>query len=148
MQRAIAGWQVDPAGDWVAELDCKHRQHVRHQPPWQERPWVLDAAARAERVGQLIECAACDRAEMPEGLPYVRTTPEFTSQTVPAALRRAHRVADGVWGRVRVLAGALRFRSAGVDLVLTAGEWRNIPPGVEHEVEPDGDARFAVEFWR
>ena len=26
--------------DWVAELECGHTQHVRHDPPWTNRPWV------------------------------------------------------------------------------------------------------------
>ncbi|MFB8831117.1 DUF3565 domain-containing protein [Azotobacter sp. CWF10] len=24
----------------MAVLSCGHTQHLRHQPPWQNRPWV------------------------------------------------------------------------------------------------------------
>ncbi|MEZ5215007.1 MAG: DUF1971 domain-containing protein [Ilumatobacteraceae bacterium] len=46
--------------------------------------------------------------ELPGGLVLVRTTPEFTEATVPALLR-AHRVAEGVWGRLVVIEGAVDF---------------------------------------
>src|SRR5262249_8363555 len=26
-------------GHWVAELECGHNPHVRHDPPWECRPW-------------------------------------------------------------------------------------------------------------
>ena len=46
MLRRIAGFHQDSEGDWVAELDCLHTQHVRHRPPFQERPWILTEAGR------------------------------------------------------------------------------------------------------
>lgn len=56
----MVGFEQDEHGDWVALLDCGHRQHVRHQPPWQERPWVTSAEGRQGRVGQPLECVECD----------------------------------------------------------------------------------------
>ena len=41
MQTRIAGFHVDDEGQWVAELECGHTRHMRHDPPWQVRPWVL-----------------------------------------------------------------------------------------------------------
>ncbi len=63
MQRAMVGFETDDVGDWVALLECGHRQHVRHRPPWQERPWVLTAEGRKDRVGSPLECRACDEGE-------------------------------------------------------------------------------------
>jgi predicted cupin superfamily sugar epimerase len=62
----IAGFHRDEAGDWVAELACGHGQHMRHQPPWQQRPWVLDPEQRGARVGASIECPLCDRSRAEE----------------------------------------------------------------------------------
>ena len=73
MQRTIVGFHQDAHGDWVAELSCLHNQHVRHQPPFQERPWVPDEAQRAAQVGAELNCPLCDRAELPEGLQLART---------------------------------------------------------------------------
>jgi Protein of unknown function (DUF3565) len=60
VERAIVGFECDEVGDWVALLACGHRQHVRHRPPWEERPWVTSAAGRGGRVGAPLECRLCD----------------------------------------------------------------------------------------
>jgi hypothetical protein len=60
VRRAIVAFDQDEVGDWVAWLECGHRQHVRHRPPWQERAWVLRAEGREERVGSPLECPLCD----------------------------------------------------------------------------------------
>ena len=63
MQRRIAGFHVDAEGDWVAELDCGHTRHVRHRPPWFDRPWVVDPVQRAAAIGAPMDCVECDRGE-------------------------------------------------------------------------------------
>jgi hypothetical protein len=62
VERAIVGFHQDEHGDWVAELACGHQRHVRHKPPFQVRPWVLDPKERQERLGTLLECGLCARA--------------------------------------------------------------------------------------
>ena len=62
MRTTIAAFHQDDAGDWVADLACGHRQHVRHRPPWQLRPWVDDPEGRAARIGSAIDCPLCDGA--------------------------------------------------------------------------------------
>ncbi|MEP7326441.1 MAG: DUF3565 domain-containing protein, partial [Gemmatimonadota bacterium] len=32
MQRRIASFHQDPESHWVADLECGHSQHVRHDP--------------------------------------------------------------------------------------------------------------------
>jgi hypothetical protein len=58
-ERRITGFHQDQEGHWVAELECGHAQHMRHQPPWQVRPWVLTPAGRASFLGTAIPCRAC-----------------------------------------------------------------------------------------
>ncbi|MBV8854825.1 MAG: DUF3565 domain-containing protein [Sinobacteraceae bacterium] len=60
MKRAITGYHTDDAGDWVAELECGHGQHVRHNPPFVNRPWVMTEQARAEMKGESLDCKLCD----------------------------------------------------------------------------------------
>jgi Protein of unknown function (DUF3565) len=60
LERAIVGFDQDEVGDWVALLECGHRQHVRHQPPFRERPWVLTPEGRAGRIGSPLDCGVCD----------------------------------------------------------------------------------------
>lgn len=57
--RRIVGFHTDAEGHWVAELECGHRQHVRHDPPWQLRPWVTTAAGRAAYLGVELQCVLC-----------------------------------------------------------------------------------------
>ncbi len=60
MQSAITNFHLDDDKDWVAELECGHFQHVRHNPPWQNRPWVTSANGRQEKLGKLLQCIKCD----------------------------------------------------------------------------------------
>ena len=145
------GFRQDDAGDWVAELECHHAQHVRHRPPLWPRPWVQTAEGRDRHVGTMLDCPLCDRCELPDGLEVVRTTAVWDEHTLPDALRRDHRVASGVWGRIRVDEGALRFvaeTDPPTDVTLAAGDTQPIPPDVPHHVEPLGQVRFVVEFLR
>ncbi len=151
MKRTIVAFHEDDAGDWVAELSCLHRQHIRHQPPFRVAPWILDDAERAARAGSTLDCPLCDRAELPEDLRVVRVTDAWDERTIPAGLRRAHRVAPGTWGLLHVQHGRLRFRlrtEPALDVVVRPGHPQPLPPEVEHEVEPLGQVRFFVEFLR
>ena len=58
-QRAIVGFHQDDEGHWVADLACGHSQHMRHNPPWQDRQWALTAEGRARFIGVGIECRLC-----------------------------------------------------------------------------------------
>lgn len=60
MQQAIVGFHQDEENHWVAELACGHGQHVRHNPPWQNRPWVITEQGRKEKLGVMLECKKCD----------------------------------------------------------------------------------------
>lgn len=66
MQQPITGFHTDAEGHWVAELACGHGQHVRHNPPFHERPWTQTAQGRSTMLGFLLDCLKCDRAEPPD----------------------------------------------------------------------------------
>lgn len=59
MRRLIVAFHEDPEGHWVAELECGHTQHVRHEPPWQVRTWVLTEEGRAAMIGSALDCVRC-----------------------------------------------------------------------------------------
>ncbi len=61
MQQKITGFHLDEMDDWVADLECGHTQHVRHQPPWQNRLWVISEKGRAKHIGMQLQCKKCDR---------------------------------------------------------------------------------------
>lgn len=67
MNQPIIDFHQDEQGDWVADLACGHGQHVRHQPPFMSRPWVLTLEGRQRRLGEYLPCKKCD--ERPPGRP-------------------------------------------------------------------------------
>ncbi len=69
MKYAIVGYHQDEELHWVARLACGHNQHVRHDPPWQNRPWVITEQGRQAMLGAELECRKCD-----EGAPRDWTT--------------------------------------------------------------------------
>ncbi|HXE65259.1 MAG TPA: DUF3565 domain-containing protein [Bryobacteraceae bacterium] len=60
MKRRIIGFHQDENGDWVADLECGHTQHVRHKPPWENRPWVVTAGGREDFLGHQLLCKKCE----------------------------------------------------------------------------------------
>jgi tellurite resistance-related uncharacterized protein len=90
---------------------------------------------------------------IPEGLVAYSRTAEFTSETVPAALLKAHSTKEDVWGRIEVLEGELLYRVVDPrrktwSTVLAKGNPGVVEPTILHEVEPRGATRFFVEFLR
>lgn len=61
MKQAIIDFHLDEEGHWVADLACGHTQHVRHDPPWQNRQWVTSPEGRSQKLGFELECVECDR---------------------------------------------------------------------------------------
>jgi len=57
--RRIIDFHLDERQDWVAELECGHHQHVRHNPPWTHRHWVTTPQGRFEHLGSELLCFAC-----------------------------------------------------------------------------------------
>lgn len=66
MQRSITGYHRDEEQHWVAVLECGHFQHVRHNPPWQERYWVTTEDGRRSRLGHYLACRKCDAGAPPD----------------------------------------------------------------------------------
>lgn len=150
MKRSITGFGQDEAGDYYVTLDCGHRQHVRHNPPLNNRAWVLTANGRSAKIGHSLDCPLCDRAEMPEGLTPFQQTPVFTEASIPAGLQQDHATGSGIWAKIRVQAGQLRYQAPdlGIDTVLSPPEVGVIVPTVRHAVTPIGTVHFFVEFFR
>jgi len=63
MKRRIIGFHQDENGDWVADLECGHTRHVRHNPPWDNRPWVVTPEGREKFLGQELLCKKCESPE-------------------------------------------------------------------------------------
>ncbi|MGB0835477.1 MAG: DUF3565 domain-containing protein [Psychrobium sp.] len=60
MKQPMVGFHKDDENHWVAKLACGHNQHVRHDPPWQNRPWVQNKHTRDAMLGIELTCVKCD----------------------------------------------------------------------------------------
>ena len=60
MQQKIIGYHQDEEQDWVARLACGHFQHVRHKPPFINRPWAISLVGRESMLGYELGCKKCD----------------------------------------------------------------------------------------
>jgi hemoglobin len=80
--------------------------------------------------------------------PY-RSTPIFTVETLPAALRRAHSTKAGVWGLLKVLKGTIVYtvEDGGERRVVHAPGTVMILPQQLHSVEPQGEMEMQVDFY-
>ena len=86
-------------------------------------------------------------------IPY-KTMPVWNKNTIPAAVTNQHNTQAGTWGKLRVLAGRLKFRELTEDGATTAehiltpesGVW-TIYPQQWHRVEMlDDDTQMQLEF--
>jgi hypothetical protein len=62
-EQAIIGFHLDNEKHWVADLQCGHTRHVRHDPPWQNREWVLTLEQRRARIGFMLGCKQCSERD-------------------------------------------------------------------------------------
>jgi hypothetical protein len=57
--RKVVGFHQDESLNWVADLECGHQQHVRHNPPWITRHWVTSPQGRLDHIGLEFVCSGC-----------------------------------------------------------------------------------------
>ncbi|MES2625817.1 MAG: DUF3565 domain-containing protein [Pseudomonadota bacterium] len=146
MKRKITGFHQDINGDWVAELDCYHNQHVRHKPPFFNRPWVESQDGRDRMLGSELECVRCNRLEWPEGLEPSGCSAEFTEENMPQSFEEG----DDHWVRIHVLDGTLVYsvgRPVSAIVELAAGATGIIAPGMQYSLAAKTNLRFYLEFY-
>ncbi|MCM2370974.1 DUF3565 domain-containing protein [Aporhodopirellula aestuarii] len=73
LPRAITGYHRDDEGHWVAQLECGHNQHVRHDPPLVHRQWVLSPEGRQSMIGFRLGCKKCVESAPPDERPPIDT---------------------------------------------------------------------------
>lgn len=150
MDRPITRFEFDGEGDPIAFLTCGHPQHVRHNPPFINRPWITTDEGRNSMLGKTLNCVRCDKFELPDSFVAYKRTFVFTEESVPAALRKDHSTKTGVWAKINVAEGKLRYRvpALGADMELSQDKIGIVVPEVLHNVEPLGPVHFFVEFYR
>lgn len=78
-----------------------------------------------------------------------RSTPVFTTDSLPMALRREHSLKAGVWGKLTLISGALCYTdvATGEETRLVSGDSKIIPPESLHYVAPLGAMEMRIDFY-
>ncbi len=147
MKEAILVFHQDNAGEWVAQLACctpstfvtRARSVSRHRfsttPDGRAGQFAAELPAlRPDRAAR--RSAGCGEQEI------------WEEQTVPVALRRAHRLSADVWAGCRSsrAGSASGHNQPPLEVIVGPERPQAIPPDVEHRVEPVGEVRFFVEL--
>lgn len=148
MERTILEFETDEDGEWRVVLDCGHKRHLRHEPPRESRPELSDPEARESAIGKTIDCGRCRQRLLPDGFEVYKSTPVFTEERVPAGLLKDHSLKPGVWGKLLVLEGRLRFCEDDWEVLVEPDTPWYVLPDVVHNVELVGPVKFRVDFLR
>jgi hypothetical protein len=76
MNQPITGYHKDDENHWVAQLACGHNQHVRHDPPWVNRPWVVTVEGRQSMLGVELDCKKCNEGAPADERPNLSEGPQ------------------------------------------------------------------------
>jgi tellurite resistance-related uncharacterized protein len=146
----IRAFRQDADGVWVAELECGHTQHLRHNPPFQLAPWILSPEGRQSHIGIRLPCKLCRMPRFPADVVEYKRTASFDASTLPTGLTRSHALKAGTWGEIIVTSGLLLYVLEDIELalMLRPGVVGRIGPERPHHVELQGDARFYIRFLR
>lgn len=149
MERPIVTFGQDDEGVPLAWLSCGHTQHVRHNPPFVNRAWILTEEGRARMLGQPLNCVRCDALELPDHfVPYDKTD-LLTEAAFTAGSDISQPAPQGIWLRIIVLDGRLRLRIPylSVDLELSSAQSGTIAPEMTYALERVGSVQFFQEFY-
>jgi tellurite resistance-related uncharacterized protein len=83
--------------------------------------------------------------QLPNTIAAYKRTPEFTEESVPAGLLRAHQTKDSVWAKIVVLEGRLQYTINEPEqevVILDESVYGVVEPTVLHEVKPLDSVRF------
>lgn len=153
MQRVIEGFHLDRFQEWVAELECGHELQMKHNPPYMECRWIGTGKGRQEHIGDSVECVDCDMPKIPDGMTLVETSPVYQRSDMPSEWQGGFSTEPGVWARVVVKEGMLRFViepgvPASRGFLLDKGFAGVMAPDLTHSLSPAmGDVQFYIEYY-
>jgi hypothetical protein len=152
MQQAITGFHQDEEQYWVAELLCGHSQHVRHDPPWQNRPWVITEEGRKQKLGMTLNCRKCDMPKLPkpELCQLLNQSTTLNEKSIPPELLNPDQLPDNIWAEITLVYGELQLvldiDSKPQGFLLDPEFSGVVPPHTTFHIKPRGSCNFSLRF--
>jgi len=147
----IAAYSQDDDGTWVAQLDCGHPQHIRHEPPFRIAAWATTDQGRQGMLGRRLPCPLCRMPREPDCLQVYKETKVFDENTVPKGLLRAHSTKANTWGRIIVLQGRVQYSledEGDLSFALRPGVAGIVAPERPHRIALSQSTRLKIQFSR
>lgn len=87
---------------------------------------------------------------LPNNVVLYKKTPEFNQDNIPKGLLSSHQTKEGVWGKIIVLKGELKFKINKIEqeIILNNDTFGIVEPTIFHEVKPMGKVKFYIEFYK
>lgn len=151
MEKKIVDFHVDEQGDWVADLECGHTQHVRHNPPWINRPWVLEEEGRKRSLGALLDCLKCNMPTMPERVHRVECSEVFDQQALVNQYSGMQKNDHDCWIKVVVSEGELVYQQVAdktKGYVIDSNFSAVIMPNEIFSLSPKGHVLFQFHYYQ
>ena len=89
--------------------------------------------------------------KLPKHVTCYGRSPEFSEKSIPESIRSSHSTKTGTWARIVVVEGRLLYQvleDAVSEAELSPEAPGIVAPEVAHRVEPIGEVRFFIEFYR
>ncbi len=87
--------------------------------------------------------------DLSDKTPY-KKTPIFNAKNVPKAILDRHNTKEGIWGKLVVVSGTLKFidLEKGSEFILGKGQFQIIEPTKWHRLELIDNPEFYIEFFK
>lgn len=147
IERKILSIEEETNEEFVASLSCGHKRHLRHDPPRETRPRLLDSQEREAIIGTQIDCGRCLQRLIPDGFePYFEK--EFDTNSVPEGLLQDHSLKPAVWGKLSLKRGSAEFVEGESYHQIRAGQSMVVLPEIVHYLKPGKDMAAILQFFR
>ncbi len=151
MDQNIVRFHQDEEGCWVANLICGHCQHVRHNPPWVNRPWISTEATRELYIGQSLNCLKCNMPNIPSSAKQIKCSEQYDQQSLHQQFVGAQVNNSDFWIKVIIFEGELVYRRLTEiphGYVVDSEYSAVIEPRMKYILRSKGPVRFKFQYYQ
>lgn len=88
--------------------------------------------------------------QIPNNVVSYNATPVFDETTIPVGLLKDHTTKEGVWGKIIITKGKLLYciYDTQEEISLDTNHYGVIEPNTLHHIQPLGEVKFQIEFYK